>query len=121
MKNRVVLAVLTALLLSMAACSLFEPPATPTGLTVSSSVNPSGGDEIVISWNAVSGASSYNLYDTKDGTTPTTSNYFKVYDITGASETLVNVSTATYYEFVVTAVNSYGESNPSSVETTTTP
>jgi hypothetical protein len=95
-------------------------PATPTGLTASSA-NIAGGDSITITWNSVSGATSYSLYDTKDGTTPTASNYFKVYSPSTTSEYLTNVSLGTLYKFAVAAVNSAGASALSGIYTTTTP
>jgi len=95
-------------------------PSTPTGLAASSA-NIAGGDSITITWNSVSGATSYELYDTKDGTTPTASNYFKVYSPSSASEYLTNVSLGTLYKFAIAAVNSTGASALSGITTTTTP
>ncbi len=95
-------------------------PTTPTGLTVSSAA-VAGGDSITITWNASTGATSYTLYDTKDGTTPTATNYFKIYTVTATTESLVNVSTGTLYIFAVSAVNSSGSSALSAIASTTTP
>jgi len=96
-------------------------PTTPTGLSATSAALSGGGDSITISWNAVTGATSYNLYDTKDGTTPTTTNFFKLYSISSPSEQLVDVSTGTTYQFAVSAINANGPSPLSSVASTTTP
>jgi hypothetical protein len=95
-------------------------PGKPTKLSASSAAI-AGGDSITISWNAVNGAASYNLYDTKDGTIPTNTNYFKVYSITTPSKYLVNASTGTLYEFAVEAINSSGSSALSEIASTTTP
>jgi hypothetical protein len=113
-----------AVVIAVAGCSTPTSsnaiPATPTGLMVSSTT-VTGGDSITITWNAVTGATSYNLYDTKDGTTPTASNYFKVYSITSPNEYLLNVSIGTLYKFAVSAVNSSGASALSGITSTTTP
>jgi hypothetical protein len=120
-------ALLACLVLLCAGCSnpgnTGAVPSAPTGVTASSvALTDGSGDEITISWNAVDGVTSYNVYDTKDGSTPTTTHYFKSYQVTGAlSQQLINVSLKTAYQFIVTAVNSSGESAASSIATTTTP
>jgi hypothetical protein len=96
-------------------------PSAPTGLTVSSEALSGGGDKITIAWNAVSDATSYTIYDTKDGTTPSTSNYFKYYTTTNTTYYLTNVSMRTLYHVIVMANNSYGTSEPSGIASTTTP
>ena len=78
-------------------------PAAPTG------VNAVGGTkQATISWSAVSGATSYNLYWSKtSGVTTTTGT-----KIAGATTPAVQtgLSDSTTYYYIVTAVNSVGES-----------
>ncbi|MGV9243046.1 chitinase [Streptomyces sp. NPDC003710] len=81
-------------------------PAAPTGLTVSSTTSSSAS----LSWNAVSGATGYNVY--QGGT--------KVSGVTGASATVTGLSPSTSYSFQVTAVNAAGESPKSAPVTATT-
>jgi len=83
-------------------------PGTPTGVTASR--NPAGSTTVRVSWNAVSGATGYNVYysatgsgsGTLEGSPSTTS-----FDSSG------NITTLTHY-FRVSAVNSAGEGTPSS-------
>ncbi|OIK05176.1 chitinase [Streptomyces monashensis] len=81
-------------------------PATPTGLTVSSTTSSSA----TLSWTPVSGATGYNVY--QDGTKATT--------VTGTSATLTGLTAATSYGFQVTATNAAGESAKSASVTATT-
>ena len=81
-------------------------PAAPTGLTVSSTTSSSAS----LSWNAVSGATGYNVY--QGGT--------KVSGVTGASATVTGLSPSTSYSFQVTAANAAGESPKSAPVTATT-
>ncbi|MCH5672940.1 chitinase [Streptomyces gilvus] len=81
-------------------------PATPAGLAVSGTTSSS----VSLSWNAVSGATGYNVY--RDGT--------KVTAVTGASATVTGLAAATSYSFQVTATNSAGESAKSAAVTGTT-
>jgi len=83
-------------------------PGTPTGVTATR--NPAGSTTVRITWNVVSGATSYKVYysssssgsGTLDGTSSTTS-----YD------SFSNSTDFTWY-FRVSAVNSAGEGSPSS-------
>ena len=83
-----------------------SPPAAPTGVTATA-----GNGQVTISWSAVSGATSYNIYwSTTSGVTKTNSTM-----ITGASSpyTHTNRTNGTIYYYIVTTVNSSGESNRS--------
>ncbi|MFD4551122.1 chitinase [Streptomyces sp. NPDC058466] len=81
-------------------------PATPAGLAVSSTTSSS----VSLSWNTVSGATGYNVY--QGGT--------KVQAVTGTSATVSGLAASTSYSFQVTATNSAGESAKSSTVTGTT-
>jgi len=81
-------------------------PSTPSGLSVSGTTSSS----VSLSWNAVSGATGYNVY--RDGT--------KVTAVTGASATVTGLTASTSYSFQVTATNSAGESAKSTAVTGTT-
>lgn len=88
-------------------------PAKPSGIVVS------GGDtQATVSWTAVSGAASYNIYY---GTTAgvTISSPTKVTGVTSAPQTVSGLTNGTPYYFVVTAVNAGGESGVSSEKTAT--
>jgi parallel beta-helix repeat protein len=79
------------------------PPAAPTGATATA-----GNGQVTISWNAVSGATSYNIYwSTTSGVTKTSGTR-----ISGSTSPFTHsgrTNGSTYY-YVVTAVNSFGES-----------
>jgi chitinase len=81
-------------------------PATPTGVSVSSTTSSS----VSLAWGAVSGATGYNIY--RDGT--------KITAVTGTSATVTGLAASTSYSFQVTATNSAGESGKSSAVTGTT-
>ncbi|MFE9876335.1 chitinase [Streptomyces sp. NPDC005784] len=81
-------------------------PATPTGLAVSSTTSSS----VSLAWNAVSGATGYNVY--QGGS--------KVQAVTGSSATVSGLIASTAYSFQVSATNSAGESAKSSAVTGTT-
>ncbi|MEU8688232.1 glycosyl hydrolase family 18 protein [Streptomyces sp. NPDC048665] len=81
-------------------------PATPTGLSVSSTTSSSA----TLSWSPVSGATGYDVY--QDGTKATA--------VTGTSATLTGLSAATSYSFQVSATNAAGESAKSAAVTATT-
>ena len=88
-------------------------PAAPTGITAT------GGDtQVTVSWSAVTGAVSYNVYwSTTSGVTTTTGTR-----IAGVTSPFVHSGriASTAYFYVVTAVNSAGESGPSIQATATT-
>lgn len=78
-------------------------PAAPTGVTA-----VGGANQVSISWSAVSGATSYNIYyATTSGVTKTSGA-----KITNASRPYIQTGLAagTTYYYIVTAVNSAGES-----------
>jgi hypothetical protein len=88
-------------------------PAAPTGVTATGGVN-----QVSVSWTAVSGATSYNLYwSKKSGVTTATGT-----KITGATSPYVQtgLTDSTAYYYIVTAVNSSGESASSAQVTATT-
>jgi len=91
------------------------PPTAPTGVSASG-----GNEQVTISWPAVTGAASYNIYwSTSTGVTTATGTR-----IAGASSPFVHTGRTanTAYFYVVTAVNSAGESTASSeVSATTNP
>ncbi len=92
-------------------------PATPTGLVATASVNQDPGT-VTLVWNAASGASSYNL---KWGTT-LGGPYPNVISVAGTTYTHTPLTVNVTYSYVVSAVNSLGESaNSSSASARPTP
>ncbi|MCD9873621.1 chitinase [Streptomyces guryensis] len=81
-------------------------PSTPGGLSVSGTTSSS----VSLAWNAVSGATGYNVY--RDGA--------KVTAVTGASATVTGLAASASYSFQVSATNSAGESARSTAVTGTT-
>ncbi|MET8181997.1 glycoside hydrolase family 18 protein [Streptomyces sp. NPDC005336] len=81
-------------------------PGAPSGLRTGTATSSS----ITLSWNAVSGATGYDVY--RDGT--------RVQAVSGTSATVTGLAAATSYQFQVTAVNATGESPKSSAVTGTT-
>ncbi|MBI5193027.1 MAG: Ig-like domain-containing protein, partial [Nitrospirae bacterium] len=78
-------------------------PSAPIGVTAKA-----GDTQITISWNAVSGATSYNIYwSTTSGVSKTTGTKISNVKSPYLHPGLTNGTT---YRYVVTAVNSYGES-----------
>jgi fibronectin type 3 domain-containing protein len=82
-------------------------PATPTGITAQG-----GFGQVVLSWSASSGATSYNVYRATssgaEGTTP-----YKI-GLTGTSLTDTGLASGVTYSYQVTALDAGGESNKSS-------
>ncbi len=76
-------------------------PATPTGLAATA-----GNAQVALTWNAASGATSYNV---KRSTT-SGSGYSTVTTVTGPSYTDTGLVNGTTYYYVVSAVNAGGES-----------
>lgn len=82
-------------------------PSAPTGVAADA-----GDGQVTISWNAVTGADSYNLYwGTSPGVTKTTGT--KITGVTSPYTHTGRTNGVTYY-YVVTAENAYGESVESS-------
>ena len=76
------------------------PPATPTGLNVTSTTSIS----VSLSWNASTGATTYQLY--RNGS--------QVYSNSSTNYTDTGLASSTTYQYTVQATNSYGSSAPSS-------
>jgi fibronectin type 3 domain-containing protein len=89
-----------------------EPAPTPTVPAAPTQVQATGGTkQVTVTWPAVSGATSYNLYwSVTAGVTKTTGE-----KIAGATSPTVQngLSEATTYYYIVTAENSAGEGDPS--------
>ncbi|MER7773950.1 glycosyl hydrolase family 18 protein [Streptomyces sp. NPDC096191] len=81
-------------------------PSAPAGLSVSGTTSSTAS----LAWNAVPGATGYNIY--RGGT--------KVTAVTGTSATVTGLAAATSYSFQVTAVNAAGESAKSAAVTART-
>ncbi|MFH9978394.1 chitinase [Streptomyces sp. NPDC017179] len=81
-------------------------PSAPGGLAVTGTTSSS----VSLSWNAVSGATGYNIY--RDGS--------KVTAVSGSPATVTGLAAATSYSFQVTATNAAGESARSATVTGTT-
>ncbi|MFF7179493.1 carbohydrate binding domain-containing protein [Streptomyces sp. NPDC008121] len=81
-------------------------PATPAGLAAGAVTTSS----VALNWNAVSGATGYNVYR---GTT-------KVQSVSGTSATVTGLAADTSYQFQVSATNAAGESAKSAAVTART-
>lgn len=81
-------------------------PAAPGGVTVSGTTSSS----VSLAWNAVSGATGYNVY--RGGTKATA--------VTGTSATVTGLAASTSYSFQITATNAAGESVKSATVTART-
>ena len=89
------------------------PPSAPTGVAVVGGTN-----QVTVTWPAVTGANSYNLYwSTITGVTPLTGTL--IGNVTSPF-TQMGLTASTTYFYVVTAVNAVGESAPSAQVSTTT-
>jgi len=102
----------------VAATTLSATP-SPTAPVAPAGISAAGGtNQVILSWAATTGASSYNVYWSA---TPgvTTANGTKVAGIT-SPYVKTGLSAGTTYYFIVTAANSVGESPASSQVTATT-
>jgi fibronectin type 3 domain-containing protein len=84
------------------------PPATPTGFTVTPS--SCGNNWLNLSWNAVSGATSYKVYR-DGGSTP-------IYNGTGLAFSDTGLVAGSSHNYTVTASNANGSSVPASTSAT---
>ncbi|BCS53250.1 fibronectin type III domain-containing protein [Geobacter sp. SVR] len=90
-------------------------PATPAGVSATAEENA-----VHLSWGAVSGATSYNIYwSTTSGVTKSTGTKIAAVDDHHYMHTGLNAGSTYYY--IVTAVNSTGESAASSQVSASTP
>src|SRR5271157_3252725 len=85
-----------------------QPPAAPAGLQATA-----GNAQITLTWNASTGATSYNVKRSTTNGGP----YTTLASPATPSYTNTGLTNGTPYYYVVTAVNSAGESNPSSQAT----
>jgi uncharacterized protein (TIGR02145 family) len=90
-------------------------PTSPSAPVMDSAVAAGAG--VTISWNTVSGATSYNLYY-KAGTTVDKTTGTKVTGVTSPKQ-VTTLTNGTQYAFAVSAVNAAGESGLSAVATAT--
>jgi hypothetical protein len=82
-----------------------NPPAAPTGLTATA-----GNQQVMLSWTASSGATSYNLQRSTTSGGP----YMKISSPATTGYTDTGLTNGTTYYYVVSAVNSAGQSGNSS-------
>jgi len=73
-----------------------------------------GSNQAIVSWSAVSGATSYNLYYAI-GNSVTTATGLKLTGVPSGVVVGSLLTATTQYAFIVTAVNSFGESAPSGI------
>jgi uncharacterized protein (TIGR02145 family) len=89
-----------------------NPPSAPV---ISSVV--AGDSSVTVSWNTITGATSYNLYYAA-GTTVTAATGTKLTSVTSPKQ-VTGLTNGTQYAFAVSAVNTAGESGLSAVQTAT--
>jgi hypothetical protein len=95
---------------SMAACDddvIRYPPSTPEGVRASAVSSSS----ITVSWNAVSGATEYEVYRSSSASGA----FFRAGSPTTTSYTDTGLSASTTYYYKVVAYNSYGRSDESNI------
>jgi fibronectin type 3 domain-containing protein len=80
-------------------------PFTPTGLTVTAS-----NAQVLLNWPATPGATSYNIKNSTTNGGP----YTTITNVTATSFIDTNVTNGTTYYYVISALNTYGESTNSS-------
>ncbi len=114
---------LVFLMLALAGCGggdgtvpiLLLPPAQPTGVTATA-----GTAQATVSWTAVGGATSYNVYYSATAGVTKANATNSITNVTGTTTPIPNLANGTPYYFIVTAVNGIGEGVPSS-EVSATP
>jgi phage baseplate assembly protein gpV len=84
---------------------VMQIPSAPTGVTANV-----GDTQVVLSWNASSGATSYKVYENGANI---------AYDVASTSYTVTGLTNGTSYSFRIIAVNSSGESAQSDIVTAT--
>jgi len=101
-----------------AACNYCTPPAAPTGLTAS----PIGSNTIRLTWNAVSGATSYKIYRA-DNTGCPGNNYIYKNSVSAPTTTYddTNVSSGITYAYIIRAANICDSSDSSCAQATAGP
>ena len=99
--------------LVLAGCSVTIP--VPTNLTATA-----GDGEVTLSWQAVTKATSYNIYwSTTSGVTP--SNGMRIFNVTSTSYVQTGLINGTTYYYVVTAVNLNGDTSSVTSQASATP
>jgi len=85
-----------------------QPPASPTGRVVTSTV----AGQIVVTWSAVPGATSYNVYHLQAGSVPTKAQVLASTPSTSTTNslTVTGLTSGASYYVLITAVNAAGES-----------
>ncbi len=81
------------------------------------STGTSGVSSVILSWNPVATATSYNIYY-RQGTTVSTSTGTQIHNV-ASPHTVAGLTGGSQYAFIVTAVNTNGESLPSAIVTVT--
>jgi len=79
----------------------------PNGVTATVGIN-----QATLSWNAVTSATSYNIYWSNKAGVSTTSNSTKIANVT-SPYTHAGLTSGNWYYYIVTAVTALGESLPS--------
>lgn len=126
----IITTILIILAITMYGCGTSNPT-TATGGTTSTTppVTPlnasatAGNTQNTITWSSVSGATSYKIYFAINSTASTSAQIKTANQLVSSNanspQAHIGLSNGTPYSYVVTAVNSAGESNPSNVVSAT--
>ena len=95
--------------LAVTVVNAIEFPTTPIAVQA-----VAGNSSATLSWQAINDARSYRVYWNTDGT-PSASQHLASQEVSSNSVTISGLSNGTIYHFVVTALNSLGESPESTV------